>query len=81
LFESSLERSVHGLNLAIPENAKELIKPWNDRESTDKYADSGVDDQIIIHIPFTENVRLRSIILKLGTCYTPAFVKIPKIYY
>jgi hypothetical protein len=73
------------LNLAVPEDAKALIKPWEDRESTDRYADSGVDDQVcvwrplclwlsvssggvqmIIHIPFTENVRLRSILLKLG---------------
>lgn len=41
-----LELSVHGLNLAVPEDAKELIKPWSERESTDKYADSGVDDQV-----------------------------------
>ncbi|XP_006463099.1 hypothetical protein AGABI2DRAFT_152388 [Agaricus bisporus var. bisporus H97] len=39
---------------------------WAERESTERYADSGVDDQMIIHIPFTENVRLRSILLKLG---------------
>ncbi|KAF5357218.1 hypothetical protein D9756_006361 [Leucocoprinus leucothites] len=58
--------SVHGLNLAVPEHAKDLIKPWNERESTEKFADSGVDDQMIIHIPFTENVRLRSVLLKLG---------------
>ncbi|KXN82022.1 hypothetical protein AN958_03300, partial [Leucoagaricus sp. SymC.cos] len=35
-------------------------------ESTEKFADSGVDGQMIIHVPFTENVRLRSIVLKLG---------------
>ncbi|KAJ3568338.1 hypothetical protein NP233_g5771 [Leucocoprinus birnbaumii] len=58
--------NVHGLNLAVPEHAKELIKPWSERESTEQFADSGVDDQMIIHIPFTENVRLRSVLLKLG---------------
>jgi len=67
----------------VPEYAKDLIKPWNEREGTEKYADSGVDDQVssvfdifiltqlnmqmIIHIPFTENVRLRSVLLKIGT--------------
>ncbi|KAJ7634862.1 galactose-binding domain-like protein [Roridomyces roridus] len=58
--------NVHGLNLAVPEDAKDIIKPWDERESTDKYADSGVDDQMILHIPFTQQVRLKSILLKLG---------------
>jgi RimJ/RimL family protein N-acetyltransferase len=59
---------VHGLNLSVPEDAREVIKPWNERESTEKYADSGVDDQVVIHVPFTENVRVRAILLKLGAC-------------
>ncbi|KAJ6627823.1 galactose-binding domain-like protein [Mycena sp. CBHHK59/15] len=58
--------NVHGLNLAVPEDAKAIIKPWDERDSTLKFADSGVDDQMILHIPFTQNVRLRSILLKLG---------------
>ncbi|KAJ7485286.1 galactose-binding domain-like protein [Mycena latifolia] len=58
--------NVHGLNLAVPEDAKAIIKPWDERDSTLRYADSGVDDQIILHIPFTQNVRLKSILLKLG---------------
>ena len=36
---------VNGLNLTVPEDAKELIKPWDKRETTDKFVDSGVDDQ------------------------------------
>lgn len=75
--------SVHGLNLAVPEQAKELIKPWSNREDTTQFADSGVDDQVrtshgelgdiirpcmqmIIHVPFSQNVRIKSVILKLG---------------
>ncbi|KIM67317.1 hypothetical protein SCLCIDRAFT_1210363 [Scleroderma citrinum Foug A] len=58
--------NVHGLNLDVPEHAKDIIKPWTDREDTTLFADSGVDDQMIIHIPFSENVRVRSVILKLG---------------
>ncbi|CAK5262128.1 unnamed protein product, partial [Mycena citricolor] len=57
---------VHGLNLAVPEDAKAIIKPWDERESNDKFADSGVDDQMILHIPFSQLVRLKSILLKLG---------------
>ncbi|KAF9262244.1 DUF1000-domain-containing protein [Marasmius fiardii PR-910] len=66
LFSCIDRDNVHGLNLTVPEDAKELIKPWDQREQTDKFADSGVDDQIIIHVPFTQNVRIKSILLKLG---------------
>ncbi|KAJ8081674.1 hypothetical protein PM082_007520 [Marasmius tenuissimus] len=66
LFNCIDRDNVHGLNLTVPEDAKELIKPWDQREQTDKFADSGVDDQIIIHVPFTQNVRIKSILLKLG---------------
>ncbi|KAH7886837.1 DUF1000-domain-containing protein [Phlebopus sp. FC_14] len=58
--------NVHGLNLAIPEQAKAIIKPWAEREDTTQWADSGVDDQLIIHVPFAQNVRIKSLVLKLG---------------
>lgn len=58
--------NVHGLNLTVPEDAQAVIKPWDERNDTTKSAESGVDDQIIIHVPFTQNVRVRSILLKLG---------------
>ena len=41
-----LRGSVHGLNLTVPEDAKETIKPWDERESTEKFAESKVDDQV-----------------------------------
>ena len=37
---------VFGLNLTVPEDAKEVIKTWDDRDSVDKWVDSGVDDQV-----------------------------------
>ncbi|KAF8474508.1 galactose-binding domain-like protein [Russula ochroleuca] len=58
--------NVHGLNLTVPEDAKETIKPWDERETTEKFAESNVDDQLVIHIPFAENVRIKSVLLKLG---------------
>ncbi|OCB84857.1 DUF1000-domain-containing protein [Sanghuangporus baumii] len=66
LFHVIDRDNVHGLNLSVPEDAKALIKPWDEREDTTRYADSGVDDQMVIHIPFIQNVRVRSILLKLG---------------
>ncbi|TFK25263.1 DUF1000-domain-containing protein [Coprinopsis marcescibilis] len=66
LYASIDRQNVHGLNLTTPEDAKAIIKPWAEREDTTKYAESNVDDQLIIHVPFNENVRIRSILLKLG---------------
>ncbi|KAH9852231.1 DUF1000-domain-containing protein [Lenzites betulinus] len=66
LYGSIDKHNVHGLNLTVPEDAQNIIKPWDEREDTSKFAESGVDDQVIIHVPFTQNVRLRSVLLKLG---------------
>ncbi|KAI9458670.1 galactose-binding domain-like protein [Lactarius psammicola] len=66
LFAVIDRENVHGLNLIVPEDAKETIKPWDERESTEKSADSNVDDQLIIHVPFALNVRIKSVLLKLG---------------
>ncbi|KAI3617472.1 hypothetical protein CBS9595_003381 [Malassezia furfur] len=36
---------VYGLNLDPPESAKDAIKPWDARNTTDVWIESGVDDQ------------------------------------
>ncbi|KIP10298.1 hypothetical protein PHLGIDRAFT_65976, partial [Phlebiopsis gigantea 11061_1 CR5-6] len=41
-------------------------KPWDERNDTQVFAESSVDDQMIIHVPFTQNVRVRSLLLKVG---------------
>lgn len=50
LSHSTLESSVHGLNLTVPEDAKEIIKPWDEREDNSKYLDSSVDDQVCLYL-------------------------------
>jgi len=65
-FDTNHEESVHGLNLEVPEDARSVIKPWDEREDVTKFAESGVDDQLVIHVPFTQNVKVKSILLKLG---------------
>lgn len=70
--------------MTIPEDAQAIIKPWDQRNDTSQYAESGVDDQVrstrsefgcaltlqglqfIIHVPFTQNVRVKSVLVKLG---------------
>lgn len=81
---------MNGLNLTVPEHAKEVIKPWDKRDTTEQWVESGVDDQvsltvlcsipyqflfrvtdrlcqIILNIPFTQSVRVRSLLIKIGT--------------
>lgn len=45
---------MYGLNLSVPEDAQTIIKPWHEREGTDKWAESGVDDQVVFHVPFSQ---------------------------
>ncbi|KAH9999195.1 DUF1000-domain-containing protein [Russula compacta] len=45
---------------------KEVIKPWNERGDEQAYIESDADDQLIIRVPFTGSVKLRSLLLKSG---------------
>ncbi|TFK40099.1 PITH domain-containing protein [Crucibulum laeve] len=52
-----------------------VIKPWHERLDESKSLESDADDQMIIRIPFTGSVRLRSLLLKTGPLdQTPAKV-------
>ncbi|WVQ85578.1 hypothetical protein IAT38_007744 [Cryptococcus sp. DSM 104549] len=55
--------NVTGLNLADPSSAPVVIKTWDERLDQELYVESGVDDDLMIHIPFVSSVRLRSLIL------------------
>ncbi|KAF9452328.1 DUF1000-domain-containing protein [Macrolepiota fuliginosa MF-IS2] len=43
-----------------------VIKPWHERTDEGKSLESDADDQMIIRVPFTGSVRLRSVLLKTG---------------
>ncbi|KAF8625167.1 hypothetical protein AX15_005527 [Amanita polypyramis BW_CC] len=60
------KQNIYGLNLSVPETARDIIKPWDQRDSTTTYAESNVDDQLILHVPFLESVRIKSIFIKVG---------------
>ncbi|SHO78612.1 Uncharacterized protein MSYG_2959 [Malassezia sympodialis ATCC 42132] len=55
--------NVWGTNIEPPESAKLALKPWDQRHSVETWVESGVDDQMIINIPFTCPVRIQSILL------------------
>ncbi|KAG2153967.1 galactose-binding domain-like protein [Suillus clintonianus] len=43
-----------------------VIKPWDQRSNEEVCLESDADDQLILRIPFTGSVRLRSLLLKTG---------------
>lgn len=61
------------MNEQRPSMGMEIIKPWAERNDEMRYLESDADDQLIIRIPFTGQVKLRSLLLKAGpTDQTPA---------
>ncbi|EJT98186.1 DUF1000-domain-containing protein [Dacryopinax primogenitus] len=57
------------LNASDSEGAgagREVLKPHAEREDERVYVQSDADDQLIFRIPFTANVKLRSLMLKTG---------------
>ncbi|KAG6334115.1 hypothetical protein ID866_4977 [Astraeus odoratus] len=43
-----------------------VIKPWHERTSEEVYLESDADEQLIIRVPFTGSVKLRTLLLKTG---------------
>jgi len=43
-----------------------VIKPWNERLDEQTFLESDADDQMIIRVPFTGSIKLRSLLLKTG---------------
>ncbi|KAK8865747.1 hypothetical protein IAR55_000894 [Kwoniella newhampshirensis] len=55
--------NVTGLNLMEPSSAPKVIKTWDERLDDEDYVESGVDDDLILHIPFVSSLRLRTLLL------------------
>ncbi|KAJ6584559.1 PITH domain-containing protein [Mycena capillaripes] len=70
LFSQIDRDNVVALNASGPGST--IIKPWYERLDEEKSIESDTDDQLIIRIPFTSSVKLRSLLLKTGpTDQTP----------
>ncbi|KAF8311724.1 DUF1000-domain-containing protein [Clavulina sp. PMI_390] len=49
------------------ENAgSDAIKPWHERMDNERAIESDADDQLILKVPFTGSIKLRSILLRSG---------------
>jgi len=57
---------VDALNCTNEERIRDIFKPWDERNEGVKFVTSDADEQMIIRIPFTGNVKLRSIFVKGG---------------
>ncbi|KAJ9069763.1 hypothetical protein DSO57_1015259 [Entomophthora muscae] len=58
--------NVRCLNEAVPGSVKHVFKPWELRMDLEKFVESDSDEQLIIFVPFTGMVKLKSITLRGG---------------
>ncbi|GAA5906096.1 hypothetical protein JCM6882_003557 [Rhodosporidiobolus microsporus] len=63
---------VVALNGEEGKEAKVVIRPWDERNQEEEWLESDADEQLILQIPFTGNIKLRSILVKTGPAgHTP----------
>ncbi|GAA5910767.1 PITH domain-containing protein [Sporobolomyces salmoneus] len=68
---------VVALNAEEGKEAKIVIRPWDQRMREDEWLESDADEQLILRIPFTGSVKLRSILIKAGPSgFTPDRIKV-----
>lgn len=51
------------LNEAVDESAKQIFRPWDDRKDFSKFVESDADEELLINVPFTGNVKLKSVVI------------------
>lgn len=72
LYQHIDRDNVVALNAQEGSDGKVVIRPWDERNQDDEWVESDADEQLILHIPFTGNIKLRSIVIRAGPAgYTP----------
>lgn len=51
------------LNESVEGSGKDIFKPWEERLSFDKYVESDADQELLLNIPFTGNVKLKGVVV------------------
>ncbi|KAK9729627.1 hypothetical protein K7432_000145 [Basidiobolus ranarum] len=68
---------VRCLNESEPGASRRVFKPWHERLDTTKFVESDCDEQLIIYVPFTGSVKLKSISIRGGPgAKSPAKMKV-----
>jgi len=58
--------NVQCFNEAEENSARNVFKPWDQRKDRDKFVISDADEELLINIPFTGNVKLKGLIVMGG---------------
>lgn len=66
LYQHIDTENVVCLNEKIPDSCQKLFKPWDKRYDVSEYTESDADQQLLFLIPFTGNVKLKSISIMGG---------------
>ncbi|KAI8069381.1 galactose-binding domain-like protein [Gongronella butleri] len=64
LYQRIDHDNVRCLNEAEQDSVKQVIRPWHERMDNDKFVESDADEQLLIYVPFTGIVKLRTICLR-----------------
>ena len=57
LYKRTDKDNVVALNAAEGSNAGKVIRPWNERDTSQDFLESDADEQLILQIPFTGSVK------------------------
>ncbi|BGP15862.1 hypothetical protein JCM10213_005652 [Rhodosporidiobolus nylandii] len=72
LYQHVDRDQVVALNAEEGKEGKVVIRPWDERNQEDEWLESDADEQLILQIPFTGSIKLRSILIKSGPAgFTP----------
>jgi hypothetical protein len=52
------------LNEVIDGSGRTVFKPWEERMDSEKHIESDADEELLINIPFTGNVKLKGILIR-----------------
>ncbi|CCG84934.1 protein of unknown function [Taphrina deformans PYCC 5710] len=64
LYQKIRSAAVRTLNEQVSGSGAKIIKPWNDRFDTSIRCTSDADEQIIMHVPFDGQIKLKSILVR-----------------
>jgi hypothetical protein len=70
---------IHTLNESHADSGRSVFRSWEDRLKATPHLESDVDEQLLIHVPFTAVVRLQSLLIRTTSDdFAPKTIKLFK---